>query len=56
MDTLQYDKIFSYLHLQTIPTDLTNRKHIKQFTNLCAHFQIKTITYIGKTKEKKETG
>ena len=52
MDTLQYDKIFSYLHLQTIPTDLTNRKHIKQFTNLCAHFQIKNNYLYRKDKRK----
>jgi len=53
MDTLQYDNIFSYLQLQNIPPGLTNRKQVKQFTNLCAHFQIKN-NYIYRKDRRKE--
>jgi hypothetical protein len=52
MDNNQYNRIFQFISQQTLPTDLTNQKQIKQFKNFCNPFIIKNNYLYRKDKRK----
>jgi hypothetical protein len=40
MDINQYNRIYSYITQQNIPTELTTPKSIKQFKNFCIPYTV----------------
>ena len=53
MNSEQYSRIFTYLHKNTLPTDLTNNSQINRFKNFCRPFIVKN-NYLYRKDRRKE--
>src|SRR3954454_19584701 len=54
MNSEQYSRIFTYLHKNTLPTDLTNNSQINRFKNFCRPFIVKNNYLYRKDRRKEE--
>src|SRR5439155_21040339 len=52
MNSEQYSRIFTYLHKNTLPTDLTNNSQINRFKKFCRPFIVKNKYLYRKVRRK----